>query len=114
MLRNQYNVFQLGWFPDYPDSENYLVPFYRNGLLHRRRLQQPGDGERSSRRSSARRRFAQRIKVIKQIQLLAAKDVPIVPYWQQSMIAVGRNNVRGIPSTLDPTVLMRFWQLSKS
>ena len=30
------------------------------------------------------------------------------------MIAVGRNNVRGIPSTLDPTVLMRFWKLSKS
>ncbi len=30
------------------------------------------------------------------------------------MIAVGRNNVRGIPATLDPTVIMRFWQLSKS
>ena len=30
------------------------------------------------------------------------------------MIAVGRNNVRGIPSTLDPTVYMRFAKLSKS
>jgi len=30
------------------------------------------------------------------------------------MIVVGRSNVRGIPSTLDPTVLMRFWLLSKS
>src|SRR5262249_7778365 len=26
----QYNAFQLGWFPDYPDAENYVVPFYRN------------------------------------------------------------------------------------
>jgi len=62
----------------------------------------------------ASKTLAQRIRVIKSIQLLAAKDVPIVPYWQQSMIAVARNNVRGIPSTLDPTVLMRFWLLSKS
>ena len=30
VLGTQYNVFQLGWFPDYPDAENYLVPFYRS------------------------------------------------------------------------------------
>ena len=53
-------------------------------------------------------------RVIRQIQILAAKDAPIIPYWQQAMIAVGRNNVHGIPSTLDPTVYMRFWKLSKS
>ena len=29
-LGTQYNVFQLGWFPDYPDAENYVVPFYRS------------------------------------------------------------------------------------
>jgi hypothetical protein len=30
------------------------------------------------------------------------------------MIAAGRSNVHGIPSTLDPAVLMRFWKISKS
>ena len=29
-LGTQYNAFQLGWFPDYPDAENYVVPFYRS------------------------------------------------------------------------------------
>ena len=29
-LGTQYNAFQLGWFPDYPDAENYIVPFYRS------------------------------------------------------------------------------------
>ena len=29
-LGTQYNVFQLGWFPDYPDAEDYVVPFYRS------------------------------------------------------------------------------------
>ena len=62
----------------------------------------------------AAKTLAQRVTSSSRSQLLAAKDVPIVPYWQQSMIAVGRSNVRGIPATLDPTIIMRFWQLSKS
>jgi peptide/nickel transport system substrate-binding protein len=113
VLGNQYNVYQLGWFPDYPDSENYLVPFYRNDTFTADGYNSPAM-ERLIKKELGAKTLAQRIRVIKQIQLLAAKDVPIVPYWQQSMIAVARNNVRGIPGTLDPTVLMRFWQLSKS
>ena len=30
VLGRQYNAFQLGWFPDYVDIENYVVPFYRS------------------------------------------------------------------------------------
>jgi len=30
------------------------------------------------------------------------------------MIAVSSTKVNGIPGTLDPTVIMRFWKLSKS
>ena len=25
----QYGAFQLGWFPDYVDAEDYIVPFYQ-------------------------------------------------------------------------------------
>jgi peptide/nickel transport system substrate-binding protein len=113
VLGNQYNVYQLGWFPDYPDSENYLVPFYRSDTFTANGYNSPAM-EKLIKAELASKSLAQRIRVIKAIQVLAAKDVPIVPYWQQSMIAVARNNVRGIPSTLDPTVLMRFWLLSKS
>ena len=109
----QYNVFQLGWFPDYPDSENYLVPFYRSDCFCASGYNSPAM-EALIKKELGSKTLPARIKVIKQIQLLAARDVPIIPYWQQSMIAVGRSNVRGIPATLDPTVLMRFWQLSKS
>jgi peptide/nickel transport system substrate-binding protein len=57
---------------------------------------------------------AQRFGIIKQAQLLAAKDVPIIPYWQGKMIAVTRSNVHGVDKTLDPTFIMRFWVISKS
>ena len=29
-LGTQYGAFQLGWFPDYVDAENYLLPFYHS------------------------------------------------------------------------------------
>jgi hypothetical protein len=48
------------------------------------------------------------------MQTLAAKTLPTIPYWQGDMIAVGRSNVKGIPSTLDATYYMRFWLISKS
>ena len=49
-----------------------------------------------------------------QAQQLAAKDAPIIPYWQGSMISVSSKDVQGIDDTLDPTFIMRFWLLSKS
>jgi len=113
VLGNQYNLYQLGWFPDYPDSENYLVPFYRNDTFTADGYNSPAM-EALIRKELGASSLAKRIGYIKAIQVLAAKDVPIVPYWQQAMIAVGRNNVHGIPSTLDPTVYMRFNKLSKS
>ena len=89
------------------------MPFYRSDTFTANGYNNP-KMEALIKKELGSKTLAQRIKVIKQIQLLAARDVPIVPYWQQSMLAVGRNNVRGIPGTLDPTVIMRFWQLSKS
>ncbi len=82
--------------------------------VHPERLQEPEDGSADQERAGSCQALSQRLGFIRQIQILAAKDAPIIPYWQQAMIAVGRNDVHGIPSTLDPTVYMRFNKLSKS
>jgi peptide/nickel transport system substrate-binding protein len=109
----QYNAFQLGWFPDYPDAENYVVPFYRSDTFTESGYKNP-KMEALIRAELGAKSNARRNAILRQIQTLAAQDVPIVPVWQGKMIAVSRNNVRGIPGTLDPTVIMRFWKLSKS
>ena len=36
-----------------------------------------------------------RLAVIRAAQVQAAKEVPIIPYWQGKMIAVSRSNVTG-------------------
>jgi peptide/nickel transport system substrate-binding protein len=111
-LGNNYNAFQLGWFPDYPDPENYVVPFYRSDTFTANGYKNP-KMEALIRAELASKTLAQRNAVLRKIQILAAQDVPIIPVWQGKMIAVARTGVNGIPATLDPTVIMRFWKLSK-
>ena len=47
---------------------------------------------------------AARLGFVKQAQTLAAKDAPIIPYWQGAMLAVGRSNIRGIAGDARPDV----------
>jgi peptide/nickel transport system substrate-binding protein len=112
-LGRQYNGFQLGWFPDYPDVENYVVPFYRSDTFTANGYNSPRMNN-LIKASLAARTESRRFAIYRQIQTLAAADAPIIPYWQADMIAVGRNNVRGIPSTLDASFIMRYWKISKS
>jgi peptide/nickel transport system substrate-binding protein len=113
-LGTQYGAFQLGWFPDFVDAEDYVLPFYGT------KTDFTGNGYSSPKmdallnKEKAASVPAQRYALLRQIQALAAKDVPIIPYWQGKMVAVGRSNVKGITSTLDAAYQMRFWLLSKS
>jgi peptide/nickel transport system substrate-binding protein len=106
-------LFQMGWFPDYVDAENYLLPFYPKG-----QFLENGYSSKQMNALAVKEKGAATTKVrlalIKQMQQLAAKDVPIVPVWQGNMIAVSHSNVQGIDETLDPTFTMRFNLLSKS
>lgn len=110
-LGKQYGAFQLGWFPDYPDAENFLIPFFQTGNFTSNGYSSKAMDALIKREQGAESP-AQRYAILKQAQLLQAKDAPIIPYWQGSMIAVAKSNVKGLPGTLDPSFIMRFWLLS--
>ena len=74
-LGKQYGVFQLGWFPDYVDAENYLLPFYQsssnftenkynsprmNGILKRSRRGDDAAAPRGRRAGAGARREGRR------------------------------------------------------
>ncbi len=113
-LGKQYGAFQLGWFPDYVDAENYLLPFYESSSNFTSNGYKSAKMDALLKKEQGSKSATQRLKIVKQAQVLAANDVPIIPYWQGKMIAVGRSNVHGIDSTLDPTFIFRFWLVSKS
>jgi peptide/nickel transport system substrate-binding protein len=108
----RYNAFQLGWFPDYPDAEDYIVPFYQpDNFMANGYNSKPMNA--LIKKEYGAKTTAGRLGAIRQAQVLAAKEVPIIPYWQQKMIAVSKTNVKGVDSTLDAAFQMRFWLISK-
>jgi peptide/nickel transport system substrate-binding protein len=107
-----YPAYQLGWFPDYSDADNYLTPFfltenflanhYDNKQVNDLILQQvttPDPAERQA--------------LIEQIQDLVADDLSTVPYLQGAQVAVTRTDVSGAEDTLDPSFKFRYGALSK-
>jgi peptide/nickel transport system substrate-binding protein len=113
-LGTQYGAFQLGWFPDYPDAEDYLAPLYSTASNFFSNGYSNPAMDATLKKEAAAKSTAQRLQYLSQAQTIAAKDVPIIPYAQAAMLVVARSNVHGVSGTLDATYNMRFWMLSKS
>ncbi len=111
-LGKQYGAFQLGWFPDYPDADDYTVSFYQTGSFFSngyssKQMDALIKKERGAKTEKLRYTY------LRDMQMLGAKDLPTIPYWQGNMIAVSQKAVQGINNTLDATFYMRFWLISK-
>lgn len=107
-----YPAYQLGWFPDYSDADNYLTPFfltenflgnhYDNPEVNDLILQQavtPDADERAA--------------LIEQIQDKVAADLSTVPYLQGAQVAVVGTTVTGAEDTLDASFKFRYGALAK-
>ena len=109
----QYPAYQLGWFPDYPDADNYLASFYSsdtflaNGYSNRE-----VDDLIATEKASTDQ--AERVAAFEEIQRIAAEDVPIVPIWQGAQVAAVREGITGVDETFDPSFVFRYWLVGKA
>ncbi|MDR2564521.1 MAG: ABC transporter substrate-binding protein [Bifidobacteriaceae bacterium] len=102
-----YPVYQLGWFPDFPDADNYLTPFFdkdnflNNGfdspavqeLLAEERIQTDPDA---------------REQLLKDLQDEVAAELSTIPLLQGSQIAVTGQDIEGVETTMDASFQFRF------
>ena len=110
---DQYPVFQLGWFPDYPDLDNYLSPFYSTeNFLNNHYSNKRVDALLAQERASTDQ--AKREQISQQIQQIAARDVPIIPLWQAKQVAAVRDGITGVEETFDPSFQFRYWLIEES
>ena len=110
---DQYPVFQLGWFPDYPDPDNYLSPFYStDNFLKNHYSNKRVDALLAHQKASTDQ--AKREDDFRQVQTIAAQDVPIIPLWQGKQIAAVRDGITGVDKTFDPSFQFRYWLIEKS
>ena len=105
-----YPAYQLGWFPDYSDADNYLTPFfttnnflanhYDNQEVNQLIVDQATEQDPATRQSD-----------IEEIQAKVAADLSTVPLLQGSQIAVTGKDVTG--AVLDGSFKFRYGSLVK-
>jgi peptide/nickel transport system substrate-binding protein len=108
-----YDLWILGWYPDYLDTDDYLSPFlvdggfFQNGYKSAQADNLVGQEQGST-------NTATRLAAFKKLQDLAAKDVPFIPTWVGNNTAVYGAGMSGVKETLDPAYIFRLWTISKS
>jgi peptide/nickel transport system substrate-binding protein len=105
-----YPAYQLGWFPDYSDADNYLTPFfskdnflknhYDNAEVQDLITKQASDTDAASRATE-----------LGKIQDLVAQDLSTLPLLQGTQTAVVGSDVQG--ATLDGSFKFRYAPLHK-
>lgn len=107
-----YDLFQLGWFPDFLDADNYLSPFLVDGGFYANNY----SSERVNKLIAEEQATSdpeKRQKIIEELQRIVAEDVPVVPSWVGKNVAVVGPGMSGVEETLDPSFIFRFWNVTK-
>ena len=121
--QDTYPIYQLGWFPDYVDGDNYLSPFLVEDNFVHAHYCDKGATNRPCDKDGVLPLLAQeetqtgdaRTQAFQQIQeKLATGEMPYLPLLSGYQVAVVRDDISGVQETLDPTYQFRFWMFSKS
>ncbi|MEV0126686.1 ABC transporter substrate-binding protein [Streptomyces sp. NPDC050703] len=109
----EYAVYGMGWFPDFPDADNFLAPF----LLKDNFLGSPYENsDINDQLLPTSRREADRLaasKSIRKIQDIVADEVPILPLWQGKQYIAARDDITGVEWALDASSNLQLWHLSR-
>ncbi|MCC7127763.1 MAG: peptide ABC transporter substrate-binding protein [Microbacteriaceae bacterium] len=107
-----YPIYQLGWFPDYSDADNYLSPFFQTDNFLKNHFSDP-EIDQLIQAQAVEGDAAARTKDIEDIQAKVAAQLSTLPMLQGAQVVVAGKDVKGVDDTLDASFKFRFNVLSK-
>ncbi|MHB9862901.1 ABC transporter substrate-binding protein [Streptomyces sp. YIM S03343] len=111
--KGAYDVYGMGWFPDFPDADNYIAPFLDKDNF----LGSPySNSEIRNSLIPASRREADRLSAAKSltsIQDIVADDVPVLPLWQGKQYIAARTDITGTAYALNSSSTLQLWELGR-
>ncbi|WP_415948770.1 ABC transporter substrate-binding protein [Streptomyces sp. KLOTTS4A1] len=112
-LKGEYPVYGMGWFPDFPDADNFIAPFVGEGNF----LNSPYENSRIINQLIPQsRKEADRLAAgdsLESIQGIIAEDVPLLPLWQGKTYVAARDDITGVEWVLNSSSNMQFWELGR-
>lgn len=109
---DKYPTYQLGWFPDYPDPDDYVGNFLSKTSFLNLHYDNP-EVDKLLAEEKASTDDATRQRAFARIQEISAQDAPNIPIWEGDQVAGVRDGVNGVEDTFDPAFIFRFWLISK-
>ena len=105
-----YPAYQLGWFPDYSDADNYLTPFFLTENFLANHYDNPEVNDLIL-QQAVTADPAEREALIGEIQDKVAADLSTIPYMQGAQVAVVGTDIDGV--TLDASFKFRYAPITK-
>ncbi|MFG2503609.1 ABC transporter substrate-binding protein [Streptomyces sp. NPDC048441] len=111
--KGEYPVFGRGWFPDFPDAENFIAPFVGEKNV----LNTPYPSKEITDEVLPRsRREADRGALtddFERAQQLLVDDARLLPLWQGKQYIMASEEIAGGERALDPSAIMMMWELQR-
>ncbi|MFD9097624.1 ABC transporter substrate-binding protein [Streptomyces collinus] len=111
--KGEYPVFGRGWFPDFPDADNFIAPFVGDHNA----LGTPYPSKQITSvllpRSRAQSNRAKVVKDLEAAQQLMVNDARLIPLWQGRQYVAGSDDISGGEQALDPSTIMMMWALHR-
>ncbi|MDO0928754.1 ABC transporter substrate-binding protein [Streptomyces sp. TG1A-8] len=111
--KGEYPVFGRGWFPDFPDADNFIAPFV--GEHNALGTPYPAKEITSVLLPHARAE-SDRAKVMKDLesaQRIMVDDARLIPLWQGRQYVAASDDISGGEQALDPSTIMTMWELHR-
>jgi peptide/nickel transport system substrate-binding protein len=109
---DKYPTYQLGWFPDYPDPDDYVGNFLSKTSFLNIHYNNP-EVQKQLAIEKASTDDATRQAAFDKIQQISAEEAPNIPIWEGDQVAGVRDGVNGVEDTFDPAFIFRFWLITK-
>ncbi|WP_399883095.1 ABC transporter substrate-binding protein [Streptomyces sp. BBFR51] len=111
--KGEYDVYGMGWFPDFPDADSFTAPFLdkKNTLNSPYANPKIIDDLIPKSRAEADRLSA--VDILTDIQDITAEDVPLIPLWQGKQYVATRDDVTGTAYLLNSSSSIQLWELGR-
>ena len=108
----QYEVFLLGWYPDYFDADDYIEPFYACDSFLAMYCEEEVDQLIEAEQQVTDAASEERREIFDQIQERVAEDAPLIPLFENVPFVFAQEGVQGLEETMDPVQIFRYYLLS--